>query len=146
VIHPHLGGAIPGGEWYSEMEVPDPSPLPEPALNYIVVRPVNVKGKTKSGNIVLPDSTKDDLDYMTTVGRVLVMGPRACNDAEIWGIGNRLFPACTVGDWVCYDKYSGTKFIYKGVKLLLMLDRQVLMKITTPEDIDPWFAYSKGSK
>ena len=146
MIQANLGGMIPGGEWNSDEDVPDPLPLPEPALNKIIVRPVKVMGRTKTGNIVLPDSTKDDLAYLTTVGRVLAMGPRACNDPEIWCVGNRCFPACHVGDWVCYSKYAGTKFFYRGVKLLLILDREIDMKITSPNDIDPFFVFSKGYK
>ena len=146
MINPNLGGMIPGGEWNSDEDVPDPSPLPIPALNKIIVRPVKVMGRTKTGNIVLPDSTKDDLAYLTTVGRVLAMGPRACNDHEIWGIGNRLFPACGVGDWVCYGKFAGTKFFYKGVRLLLILDRDIEMRIENPNDIDPFFVFTKGYK
>ena len=146
MIQPHLGGTIPGGEWNSDEDVLDPSPLPTPALNKIIVRPVKVMGRTKTGNIVIPDSTKDDLAYLTTVGRVLAMGPRACNDPDIWCIGNRSFPACKVGDWVCYGKFVGTKFFYKGVKLLLILDREIDMTIENPADIDPWFVFSKGYK
>lgn len=144
MIHKNLGGTIPGGEWYEEDNVPDPHPLPVPALNKIIIRPVKVMGRTRSGNIMIPDQTKDDLAYLTTVGRVLAMGPRACNDPEIWGLGNRLFPACKVGDWVCYGKFEGTKFFYKGVRLLLILDRDISMTIENPDDIDPWFVFSKG--
>ena len=43
---------------------------------------------------------------------------------------------CKEGDYVCYQKLSGTKFVYKGVKLLLLFDDQVLMRISDPEDLD----------
>ena len=62
----HLGNAIKNDMWITEDEIPDPSPLPELPGYHILVRPISVKGVTKGG-IVLPDSTKDDMAYLTTV-------------------------------------------------------------------------------
>ena len=46
---------------------------------------------------------------------------------------------CDVGDYICYAKYSGQKFMYKGMKLLLIFDDQVIMKVETPSLLDPTY-------
>ena len=67
-----LNKAIVNDKWISgeEEEVSDPSPLPIIPGYHVLVRPVSVKKETKGG-ILLPDSTKDDMAYLTTVGRVI---------------------------------------------------------------------------
>ena len=131
----NLGGALKNDLWVTDLEEqPDPSPLPElPGFN-ILVRPVSVKGVTKGG-ILIPDSTKDDMAYLTTVGRVLAMGDLAYLDKD-------KFPAgawCTVGDYICYGKHVGSKLFYKGVRLILLFDDQIIMRVEDPKDLDPTF-------
>ena len=46
---------------------------------------------------------------------------------------------CAVGDHVCYGKHSGTKLFYKGVRLILLFDDQINMKVEDPKDLDPTF-------
>ena len=74
-----LGNAIKNDMWITEDEVNDPSPLPELPGYHILIRPISIKGVTKGG-IVLPDSTKDDMAYLTTVGKVLSIGDVAYQD------------------------------------------------------------------
>ena len=131
----NLGGALKNDLWVTDLEEQsDPSPLPElPGFN-ILVRPVSVKGVTKGG-VLIPDSTKDDMAYLTTVGRVLTMGNLAYLDKD-------KFPAgawCTVGDYVCYGKHVGSKLFYKGVRLILLFDDQIIMRVEDPKDLDPTF-------
>ena len=131
----NLGGAIKNDLWVTDLEEhPDPSPLPElPGFN-ILVRPVSVKSVTKGG-ILIPDSTKDDMAYLTTVGKVLTMGNLAYLDKD-------KFPAgawCNVGDYVCYGKHIGSKLFYKGVRLILLFDDQIIMRVEDPKDLDPTF-------
>ena len=71
---PALQKSIKNDQWISgdEKEVSDPSPLPTiPGYN-ILIRPVSIKAKTKGG-IILPDSTVDDMAYLTTVGKVIAI-------------------------------------------------------------------------
>ena len=99
-----MGGAIKNDLWITDVdEAPDPSPLPKIPGFHVLVRPVSVKSVTKGG-ILLPDSTKDDMAYLTTVAQVLSMGDLAYMDKD-------KFPAgawCNVGDYVCYGKHAGT--------------------------------------
>ena len=65
-----MGNALKNDEWIDiEDEVSDPTNLPELPGFHVLVRPVSVKSKTKGG-IFIPDSTKDDISYLTTVGEV----------------------------------------------------------------------------
>jgi co-chaperonin GroES (HSP10) len=136
---PALQRAIKNDQWISgdEDNVSDPSPLPTiPGYN-VLVRPVSIKAKTKGG-ILLPDSTVDDMSYLTTVGKVLAVGNLAYQDKDKFPSGSW----CEVGDYVCYGKHAGVKMIYKGVKLILLYDDQIMLKMENPKDLDPTFNLS----
>jgi len=137
----NMGKAIKNDLWISDpTEVEDPEVLPELPGFHILVRPVSVKSQTKGG-IILPDSTKDDMSYLTTVGKVLALGDLAYMDKD-------KFPGgawCSVGDYVCYGKHAGTKLFYKGVRLILLFDDQIIMRVEDPKDLDPTFNLGKGS-
>ena len=67
----HMGNSIKNDLWITdEEEVKDPDVLPELPGYHVLIRPVSVKSKTKGG-IFIPDSTRDDMSYLTTVGRVI---------------------------------------------------------------------------
>ena len=134
-----MGNAIKNDEWIDiEDEVSDPTTLPEMPGFHVLVRPVSVKNKTKGG-IFIPDSTKDDMSYLTTVGKVIALGELAYKDIDKFPNGEW----CTVGDYVCYGKHAGTKLYYQNVKLLLLFDDQVIMRVRDPKDLDPTFNLSK---
>ena len=137
----NMGGAIKNDLWITDVEeVPDPSPLPNIPGFHVLVRPVSVKSVTKGG-ILLPDSTKDDMAYLTTVAQVLSMGDLAYMDKD-------KFPAgawCSVGDYVCYGKHAGTKLFYKGVRLILLFDDQIMLRVDDPTDLDPTFNLGTAS-
>ena len=128
--------ALKNDEWITEENVEDPSPLPEIPGYHILVRPVSVKQATKGG-IILPDSTKSDMAYLTTVGRVLKIGNLAYQDSKFDGK-----PWCKEGDYVCYGKHTGDKFLYKGVQLLLIFDDAIKMVVEEAKDLDPTFNLS----
>ena len=131
MINPSLAGAIPNDSWITKNDVPDPEVLPELPGYHVLVRPVTIKAETKGG-IILPEKARDDIAYLTTVGRVLKVGELAYEDREKF-LGGAW---CRVGDFVCYQKLTGTKFVYKGIKLLLLFDDQIIMKVDNPEDLD----------
>ena len=75
-----MGTAIKNDLWITDPEeMPDPQPLPTLPGFHVLVRPVSIKSVTKGG-IFLPDSTKDDMSYLTTVGQVLSLGTLAYMD------------------------------------------------------------------
>lgn len=132
-----LSTAIMNDTWTSNEEVADPEVLPVIPGYHILVRPVSVKAETKGG-IILPDSTKNDIAYLTTVGKVLSVGKDAYNDTNRFPNG----AWCKEGDYVCYGKHSGQKFFYKGVRLILLLDDQISMVVEDPKELDPTFNLS----
>jgi len=123
--------------WNTNEEMPDPEVLPVVPGYHLLIRPVSVKQETKGG-IILPDSTKEDIAYLTTVGKVLAVGKDAYKDTTRYPSG----AWCKEGDYVCYGKHSGQKFFYKGVKLLLLLDDQISMIVEDPKELDPTFNLS----
>jgi|TARA_R100000152_G_C6660137_1_gene99259 co-chaperonin GroES (HSP10) len=137
MLHQTLSKGLKNDEWIEDPEVQDPDKLPNLTGFHILVRPVSVKAKTKGG-IILPDSTKDDIAYLTTVGRVIALGDLAYDDKGKFPKG----PWCKVGDYVCYGKHSGVKMKYRGVKLLLLFDDQVIMTVDDPSDLDTSFNLS----
>ena len=137
----HLGGSVKNDKWITDVEeMADPDVLPELPGYHVLIRPVSVKSVTKGG-IYIPDSTKDDMSYLTTVGRVVALGELAYLDKE-------KFPAgawCKVGDYVSYGKLIGTKLFYKGVRFILLFDDQITMRLEDPKDLDPTFNLSSMS-
>lgn len=116
-------------------DVPDPTPLPELCGYTLLVRPVRVKEKTKSG-VILPDSAQEDLKYLTNVSRVLAIGPYAFKsdkfDQGSWCANGDI----KVGDYVLHGKYDGEKILYKGVSLSIIKDVNVKMRVGDPGDLD----------
>jgi co-chaperonin GroES (HSP10) len=134
----HLGNTIKNDVWITDEEYSDtPDVLPELPGFHVLVRPVSVKEKTKGG-ILIPNSTKEDMSYLTTVGKVIKMGNLAYNDIDKFPKG----PWCKEGDYICYAKHAGQKIQYKEVKMLLLYDDQVIMKVEDPKHLDPTFNLS----
>jgi len=137
----HMGNSIKNDLWITdEEEVKDPDVLPELPGYHVLIRPVSVKSKTKGG-IFIPDSTRDDMSYLTTVGRVIAVGDLAYIDKNKFPTG----AWCQVGDHVSYGKHLGTKLFYKGVRFILLFDDQITMRVQDPKDLDPTFNLTKGS-
>jgi co-chaperonin GroES (HSP10) len=135
-----MGNALKNDQWIDDTEISDPEALPHLPGFHVLIRPVSVKSKTKGG-IFIPDSTRDDMAYLTTVGRVVAIGDLAYKDIEKFPNG----PWCNVGDYVCYGKHAGTKMFYQKVRLILLFDDQIMMKVDDPTDLDPSFHLTGGS-
>ena len=137
MLQPHLGGALPNDEWITDKESPDPTLELDLPSYHVMIRPVVIRAETKGG-ILLPDKMKDDIQYLSTVGRVLKLGDLAYQDEAKFAKG----PWCKVGDYVCYGKHTGTKFLYKGIRLVIMYDDQIIMRIDDPKNLDPMYIFS----
>ena len=134
----HLGKTIKNDIWITDEEYSEtPDVLPELPGFHVLVRPVSVKEKTKGG-ILIPNSTKEDMSYLTTVGKVIKIGNLAYNDTDKFPKG----PWCKEGDYICYAKHAGQKIQYKEVKMILLYDDQVIMKVEDPKYLDPTFNLS----
>jgi len=134
MLQPALDRSKLNDEWITENSIPDPENLPEIPGYHILVRPMVIRNKTKGG-VFIPNKFQEDMQYLTTIGRVVEIGNLAYKDKERFPAG----PWCSKGDYVCYAKHTGQKFLYKGIRFILMYDDQVLMKISEPNDIDPMY-------
>ena len=136
----NMAKSIKNDAWISKEEIPNSDMLPDLPGYHVLVRPVSIKEKTKGG-ILLPDSTRDDMAYLTTVGQVVAMGDLAYHDMEKFPKG----PWGELNDYVCYGKHAGQKIQYKGIKYILLYDDQIIMKVESPKTLDPTFNLSKYS-
>ena len=130
--------SISNSDWITDEDTKiDLNSLPDLPGYHLLIQPVSIKKETKGG-IILPDRVKDAVAYLTTVGKVIKQGDLAYKDKEKFPLG----PWCSTGDYVCYAKYTGQKFVYKGLKLLLIFDDQVIMKVEQPSLLDPTYHLS----
>lgn len=126
--------AIPNDQWLTGDEVPDPSPLPRIPGVGILVRPVPIRRKS-AGGILLPDTFRQDREYLNTVGRVLSLGELAFMDEDIYRKGPWVKP----GDYIVYAKFAGQKIFWKGVKLLIVKASAIELVVDKPEYLDANF-------
>lgn len=129
-----LDGALPNDQWISQDEIPDPTPLPRIPGVGILVRPVPIRRKT-TGGILLPDTFREDREYLNTVGRVLALGELAFMDEDIYRKGPWVKPS----DYIVYSKLAGQKIFWKGVKLLLIKASSIELVVDQPEYLDSNF-------
>ena len=115
-------------EWSGDPTVADPEGI-EAVGHRVMVRPVPAVKKTRGG-LVLPDTAVDSQEFLTSVGRVLSIGPNAWKRADLgpdaW---------CEVGDYVTYGTYVGHRFKFKGVKLVVLNDDQLMTKVDEPDGL-----------
>lgn len=126
--------AIPNDQWLTGDDVPDPSPLPRIPGVGILVRPVPIRRKS-AGGILLPDTFRQDREYLNTVGRVLSLGELAFMDEDIYRKGPWVKP----GDYIVYAKFAGQKIFWKGVKLLIVKASAIELVVDKPEYLDANF-------
>lgn len=119
---------------------PDPDPESYSLLRYhIIVRPVEIMSTTKGG-IILPDTEKEIREYMTSIGRVLAIGP----DAGLMKNGQKKELGYKVGDYVAFPRFLPNKLVIKGVKVVLMTDEDPFMVVKNPHDFDPNMRFREG--
>lgn len=102
--------------------------LPKPILWRLLVMPVKPKEKSKGG-IVIPVQAQDAQRYLNYIGRVVACGELAFKTERFEGDSH--LPK--LGDYVVYSRYTGQPMTYKGVKLLILNDDEVLGTVPDPE-------------
>jgi len=117
-------------DWITDNKAGDPEELPIVLGYKILIRPQMVGGETKGG-LLMTEKSRDDLQSVTTVGKVLSMGSDAYD--------NKKEPWCKVGDYVTYQRFAGARCYHKGYKLLILNDDEVVTRVEDPNDIDPNF-------
>ena len=124
-------------DWITDNELGDPVDLPHIPGYMILVRPHQVGTQTKGG-LLMTKKSQDDVQFVTTVGKVMSLGDEAYN--------NKTKPWCKVGDYVTYARYAGSKCYHKGYKLLMINDDEVQSVVSSPDDIDPNFDVLSGAE
>ena len=126
----------------SEKRVLDPSLLdksliermPQPTGWRMLILPYRGKATTEGG-IHIPNQVLDDGQIQTVVGYILRQGTLAYKDTNKFPNGQW----CDKDDFVAYGRHVGHKFVYKGVRLILLFDDQIIMKVDDPRYLDTMF-------
>lgn len=117
-------------EWATDDSTPDPKDI-EPLGWRLIVRPLTVKEKTEGG-IILIDSVLDTKDLTQTVGRVIAIGPLSYKRADMIDYD----PWVKVGDFVVFAKFGGQRMKYGGVKLIVINDDEVTVRVADPDKLE----------
>ena len=106
--------------------------VPNPTGYRIVLFPLKLDSKTKSG-IILTDETVAESQITTNICKVLKVGPDAYKDKEKFPTG----PWCKTDDWVLITRYAGSRIRIDGGELRIINDVELLAVIDDPRDILP---------
>ena len=87
-----------------------------PLGDRVVVRRLAEEQKS-SGGIIIPDTAQEKPQE----GEVMSVGPGALDDK-----GKRVAPEVKAGDFVLFDKWSGTEVKVDGVDLLIMKESDIM--------------------
>ena len=106
--------------------------VPNPTGYRIVLFPLKLDSKTKSG-IILTDETVAESQITTNICKVLKVGPDAYKDKDKFPTG----PWCKMDDWVLITRYAGSRIRIDGGELRIINDDEILAVIDDPRDILP---------
>ena len=106
--------------------------VPNPTGYRIVLFPLKLDSKTKSG-IILTDETVAESQITTNICKVLKVGPDAYKDKGKFPTG----PWCKTDDWVLITRYAGSRIRIDGGELRIINDDEILAVIDDPRDILP---------
>jgi chaperonin GroES len=101
--------------------------LPIPIYWRVLVMPKAAQKKTKSG-IVLAQAAQEAQQHLCYIGQILAAGGEAFKSERFANEKN--LPK--VGDWIIYGRYAGQRLEYKGVKLLIVNDDDILAVASDP--------------
>ena len=106
--------------------------VPNPSGYRIVLFPLKLDSKTKSG-IILTDDTVTESQLTTNICKVLKVGPDAYKDKDKFPTGSW----CKEDDWVWFTRYAGSRIRIDGGELRIINDDEILAVIDDPRDILP---------
>lgn len=125
-------------DWENEdAEVPEGfwDDAPTPGTWRILVMPVKLKEVTRGG-IVLAQQVQDNAAHLTYVGKVIKMGWLAGKHERLGGTGHVPHPDFPqVGDYVAYGRYAGQQMKFRGYKLLIINDDEILARVKDPASL-----------
>ena len=106
--------------------------FPNPTGYRIVLFPLKLDSKTKSG-IILTDDTVTESQLTTNICKVLKVGSDAYKDKDKFPTGSW----CKEDDRVLITRYAGSRIRIDGGELRIINDDEILAVIDDPRDILP---------
>lgn len=128
-------------DWLNPEDIDLPQDLPRPSVWRMLIMPVQPKRKSKGG-ILLPYQAQDAEGHLQIVGKVAALGPLAFRSWKFAAgftdyarivTGQRVSWAPKVGDWVVYGRYTGQRCEYRGLKMVIMNDDELIAHISSPD-------------
>ena len=107
--------------------------LPRPLYWRMIIMPLKPREVSKGG-IVLARANQEAQEILNYMGKVVAAGPMSGVHERLGGDGKLPsddFPK--IGDFVIYGRYAGQRLLYKGVKLVLVNDDEILGTIPNPD-------------
>ena len=81
----------------------------------VLVRVEEAPEKTKGG-LIIPDTSKDSMQFEVTRGQIVAVGPAAFTDEDQYPANT---PVPQLGDFIWFDKHSGTQMRDKTIDRVL---------------------------
>lgn len=110
--------------------------VPKPLFWRVIILPMKPKEVSKGG-IVLARANQEAQEILNFMGKVVALGPQAGVHERLGGDGKNPsndFPK--IGDFVIFGRYAGQRLMYKGTKLLLLNDDELLGVAPNPEALN----------
>lgn len=118
--------------WQNPEDTKIPGGLPEPTLWRVLIMPVQPRRKSKGG-IILVDATQDSEAHLTYLGKIVALGPIAGKKDEFRDALSKTPEVYhwdfKVGDWVMFGRHGGQRIEFKGVKLVMIADDEIMAKL-----------------
>lgn len=128
--------AVAAGEWSNEdTELPVGffDEMPRPAFWRVMIMPMRPKEVSKGG-IVLAQANRDAQEILNFMGKVVALGPSAGTHERLGGDGvTRAAEFPKVGEYVIYGRYAGQPLLYRGMKLIIVNDDEILGVVPNPD-------------
>lgn len=129
------------GDWQDDDDTPDITQdtpgVPFCPLWQILVQPRKLVSRT-AGGIIVPKSARENQYHFNSIGRVISLGHMAFRDrggsGQFWAGLNEA--PVKPGDWIMYAKFGGIRVPWRGTKLLLLNDDEVLLVVPDPTDVE----------
>lgn len=75
-------------------------------MQYKILVKVETAPERTKGGLIIPDTSKDNMQFEVTRGQIVAIGPAAFSDADQYPEGT---PRPQLGDEIWFDKHSGTQ-------------------------------------
>ena len=130
---------------YDAFDQTVPPGAPHPSIWRILVAPCIPRTMSKGG-IELPHAVREAEEHLNYLGRVVHIGPLAGRSPKFHIITKRLLYWLTagafgwvsawdykVGDLILFGRYNGQKIFFKGARLVMMNDDEVIGRADSPK-------------